>query len=565
MQKCLVRLANTEDGWVKQKDTTGNHFVIKTRMLPAYRKNGSSEDVTLILYNGPRFRKRDASKTGAIQEADDPGQFSQELVDALDISRKKVLLWTAYASASRGINFVTRRDGVEQDFELFCLLNDPYYTRHTRPGSRGFSMEMFQSFAQVIRDENEDWAVMSRGDLLFQYSRNRWGRLRKEHVIDITRTVFQALGRGERRPHEAMPRQLVFLSSEAGRMVHLGLRHADELRRRASPAQRAVLSALERHNVETAVFHTPQERRMHAATSLKLAVAFRAFTSEMPKRFRSDPNARSSWTPLFDSLMFKDPVKYLARLEAAGVPGEFRNGCYLQVPVTAEPYTKEVAIAGTTEKVITDAFDGTDIYDWIGSLAPDGLMAHLSPATRSHLRGWDGFEVDTPEGKRKMFPQPWFVTEIMKGYIAELEFEAYVHDQFGLSTEQLALGDGELQYLTLASHPLYSELYQLFDYYLEVGDDTLVAVDMKNWARSTDRLKKMELQQQAVEKHERLRKLLPDKTVHAVYVNLYGAHKHTVKHPPSGSIRFMSLFVPNTSGMATWIPNQNLAGVLLGQ
>jgi hypothetical protein len=563
IQKCLVRLANMEGGWVRQEDTTGNHFVIKARMLPAYRKAGSNEDITLILYNGPRFRKRDASKTGAVQEPDDSGPFSQDLIDALDISRKKVLLWTAYKSASRGINFVTTRDGKEQDFELFCLLNDPYYTRHTRVASRGFSMEMFQSFAQVIRDENEDWTVMSRGDLLFQYSRNRWKRLRKEHVIDITRTVFQALGRGERRPHEAMPRQLVLLSSEAARTVHLGLRHADVLRRRASPAQRAVLAEIERHNAKTSVFQTPEERKANAAVSLKLAVAFRAFTSAMPKRFRSDQVARSMWTTLFDSLMFDDPVKYLARLEAAGVPAAFRDGCYMTVPVTAEPFTREVSMAGMTETVITDAFDGTDTYDWIGSLAPDGLVAHMSSRTRALLRAWKGFDIEITTGKAKMFPQPWFVAEIMKGYIAELEFEQYVQVQFGLSSEQLSLGGGEMEYLHPANHPLYADLYQLYDFYFQVGDDAFVAVDMKNWARSTDRLKKVELQREAEEKHERLRALLPDKTVHAVYVNLYGAQKHTVRHPPKGSIRFMSLFVPKTSGVETWISNENLAGVLL--
>jgi hypothetical protein len=313
------------------------------------------------------------------------------------------------------------------------------------------------------------------------------------------------------------------------------------------------------------VFQSTDERKANAAMSLKLAVAFRTFTSEMPKRFRSDQAARSTWTTLFDSLMFEDPVRYLAKLEAAGVPAAFRDGCYMTVPVTAEPFTREVSIAGMTETVITDAFDGTDTYDWIGSLAPDGLVAHMSPKTRALLRAWKGFDIETPGGKAKMFPQPWFVTEIMKGYIAELEFEQYVQVQFGLSAEQLALGSGELQYLHPANHPLYSELYQLYDFYLQVGDDALVAVDMKNWARSTDRLKKLELQQEAADKHERLCALLPDKTVHAVYVNLYGAHKHTVKHPPKGSVRFMSLFVPNTSGVEPWIANENLARVLLAR
>lgn len=564
IQKCLVRLASEEGGWVRQKDSTGNHFVVKTKMLPTYRTSGSGEDVTIILYNASRFRKRDTSKTGAVQESDDSGQFSAELEEALDITSKKVLLWTAYASASRGINFVTRRGGKEQDFELFCLLNDPYYTRHTRPGARGFSMEMFQSFAQVIRDENEDWAVMSRGDLLYQYSRNRWKRLRKEHVIDITRTVFQALGRGERRPHEAMPRQLVFLSSEAACTVHLGLRHAEELRRRASPAQRAVLQQLERHNTETAVFLTPEERKQSAAESLKKAIAFRKLTSGMPKRFRSDAMARTMWSRLFSPLMFQDPLKYLKKLADWGVPADFSEGCFFKARVTAEPYTREVSIAGMSETVITDAFDGTETYDWIGSLAPDGLVGQLSPSTRALLRKWDGFVVDEPEGKVMLFPQPWFVTEIMKGYIAELEFEEYVEEQFGISPLRLALDSGPLRYLHVDTHDQYAELYQLFDYYLVAGDDNLIAVDMKNWARSTDRLKKAELQQEAEDKHARLSALLPDKKVHAIYVNLYGAHKHTVKHPSRGSIRFMSLFVPNTNGVETWIANQNLASVLLG-
>jgi len=58
---------------------------------------------------------------------------------------------------------------------------------------------------------------------------------------------------------------------------------------------------------------------------------------------------------------------------------------------------------------------------------------------------------------------------------------------------------------------------------------------------------------------------LPSKSVHALYVNLYGALKYSVKRPERGSIRFMSLYVPNTSGLEAWIPNQNLANALLGQ
>lgn len=561
-RKCLMRLANMSTGLVTQKDTTGELFTINPRALRSYRDFGVTEEITVVLYSAARFRKRDKTKTGALEEDDDKGQFSNDLEEALDISKKKLLLWTAYKSASRGINFLTRQHGVQRDFELFCLLNDPYYTRHTRPGPGGFSMEMFQSFAQVIRDENENWASMSKGDLLFEYSRNKWRRLRKEHFIDITRTVFQALGRGERRPDTKMPTQHLYVSSEAARMVHLGLRHAPELRKRASPAQRAVLEQIRVHNIETGIFPSDDKRHADHRECLKKAVAFRRFTSQTPARFRSDPTARSTWDRLFDSMMFSDPLKYLEKLAAAGIPPEYTNGCYVEVPAMADAYTVDFGAAGMVERVITDAADGADAYNWIGMVAPEGLISQLSSSTQGLLKEWRGFKL--ADKAKRLLPQPWFVTEIMKGYVAELEFEQYVGAQFNVWPKSLQLGGGPVEYLALAEHPLYAELYQLFDYYLVPEPGVLVAVDLKNWARSTDSFKKMRLQEEAEKKHQRLRELLPDHKVHALYVNLYGAHKFAVTKPPAGTIRFMSLYVPNT-GTDLWMPNANLREAVLGK
>lgn len=77
------------------------------------------------------------------------------------------------------------------------------------------------------------------------------------------------------------------------------------------------------------------------------------------------------------------------------------------------------------------------------------------------------------------------MTEIMKGYVAELEFEQYIGAQFNVWPKSLQLGGGPVD-TCLADHPLYAELYQLFDYYLVPQPGVLVAVDLKNWARSTD-------------------------------------------------------------------------------
>lgn len=84
VKKCLQRLANGDDGFVRQEDMTGDLFTIRPSRLPYYRKNGSKDEIRLVLYSAARFRKKDSTKTGAIEESDDSGQFSEDLENALD-------------------------------------------------------------------------------------------------------------------------------------------------------------------------------------------------------------------------------------------------------------------------------------------------------------------------------------------------------------------------------------------------------------------------------------------------------------------------------------------------
>jgi hypothetical protein len=560
VRKCLMGLARSPLGFVTQIDDTGDHFVIKPGRVPTYRHFAQTEDIHLILYSAARFRKAEQTKTNAVDEEDDCGQFSRELHEALDITDKKVLLWTAYGSASRGINFITTQRSVERDFELFCLVNDPYYTRHTRPGSRGFSIETFQSFCQVVRDEDPGWAAMSIGTLLYEYSRSRWSRLRVEHIIDITRTIFQALGRGERRPLAEMPHQEIYVSASAAQSVYLGTRFAPELRERASPAQRAVLNEIDRYNRDSAFFVDEHDRRRHHLASARKALLFRDFVSTTPNRFRSGPGARAIWTALFSTSMFEDPTKYLRQLGDAGVPSTYIDGCYERMPSSGPIYTVSQITPADPQRVLTDASDGTDGYRWVDLLAPPSLVPSLSPATRRLFKHHRGFPIEGDAGYR-LIPQSWFGTEIMKGYIGELEFEEYISEQFNIRPN--GVQRDFLTYVDVESHPLYAELYQLFDFYLQRGPDIWIAVDVKNWSRNTDALQRDQLRQTAQDKHARLSKLLPGITVHTLYVNLHGAHKFTVERPRCGSIRFMSLYVQDT-GEKGWMRNTNLIEAILG-
>lgn len=161
-----------------------------------------------------------------------------------------------------------------------------------------------------------------------------------------------------------------------------------------------------------ALFTSVEERRMHERESLKRAISLRQFASETPRRFRSSEQARSTWLALFDPRMFTNPTEYIDALKKRGTPAEFTEGAYFMAPVTADLYTKEVSTAGISELILTDAFDGTDVYDWVAMLAPVGLAEHLSPQTRRFLKLRYGFRFETPDGPMKLWPQPWFVSEI---------------------------------------------------------------------------------------------------------------------------------------------------------
>jgi hypothetical protein len=560
---CLIGLAQST-AFVKQLDHIGHHFVVDPMLLPQYRKAGVSEKIHIVLYAAGQFKKRDTSQIGAVQAADDNGQFSDELLKALDITDKKVLLWTAYRSAARGVNFITRRNGEEVDFEMVYLVNSPFYNRHTQPKARGFHMESFQSLIQVLNDRPGGATMMNRTEFLYEYARHRWAIMRLEHFIDLCRTLFQALGRVERRPDNFIERQEIFLDVEVAKTLELGTRFAPELRERASATQIAVLNRIDEYNRATALFADEEERRRHSFASLRLAEGFKRHTEQLPRRFRSSPEARTMWESMFDERMVTDPKAYIAHLQRCGVPDTYCKALYFRAPSWATLYGANVHMLGKQQRIITDYADGTDSYDWVGLLAPASLLREL-PAPFCHLHKFArGFPDKQSDGEYVLVPQPWFVIEIIKGYIAEQVFLHFVQCEFGLdltSSEET----GRFKLLDVLAHPKCADIYQKYDFYIEIDRKVLLGVDIKNWTRLTDHLKKEELEREARLKHRQLNALFPGHTVHALYVNLYGAHKYTYERQPvSGAISFMSMYVQSTLfRQGAWIPNANLTASML--
>ncbi len=96
-------------------------------------------------------------------------------------------------------------------------------------------------------------------------------------------------------------------------------------------------------------------------------------------------------------------------------------------------------------------------------IVSERLLAAMSTDTRRLLRARQGFPMADEQGAYRLMPQPWFVTEVMKGYIAELEFMEYLKVQFGIGT---LLGDAEsnVRVLDQTSDPDAAALYQVYDF-----------------------------------------------------------------------------------------------------
>ncbi|TFW35286.1 hypothetical protein [Massilia horti] len=562
-RNCLIGLAQSTP-FVRQLDHAGHHFVVDPMMLPQYGSANASEKIHIVLYAAGQFKKRDPSQTGWAQSIDEVGQFSDDLLQALDVTDKKILLWTAYRSAARGVNFITTRHDKQFDFELIYLVNSPFYNRHTRPGTRGFHIESFQSLIQVLNDRPQGANTMNRAQFIYEYSRHRWSILEREHYIDLCRTIFQALGRVERCPDNFIERQEIYVDVEVAKIVHLGTCYANELVQRASATQIAVLKKITEYNRHTGLFLNDEERRQHAFNSLRLAEEFRRYTKELAASFRTSAEARRTWEAMFDERMVTDQKAYIAHLGKNGFPQGFCDALYFRTPSWTSLYSRNMEVHGKHQRIITDSGDGTATYDWVASLAPAGLLRELNAPFSNLHRFAKGFPDKSTNSRFVLVPQPWFVTDIIKGYLAEREFIHFTKREFGLDLEANE-GAGSFKLVNVINHPHAAEIYQKFDFYIEVAGKVLLAIDVKNWTRLTDHLNKKELERDAKAKQRRLAELFPDHVVHALYINLYGAHKHALRrHPVSGAISFMSMYVQGSSSRRTpWIPNANLSAAML--
>jgi hypothetical protein len=560
MRHCLMALCETRT-FIRQLDHSGNIFAIDPARLPAYASMEQHDEIHIVVYEAERFRRLNPSQTGIAPQSDDPGEFSMDLYEALDITSHRLLLWSAYGSASRGVNFITTSQGKKKDFELIMLVNAPYFTRHTRPSPQGMVIEAFQSMVQRMRHDRGGPLVENRTDLLRAYACDRDKLLAEEHIIEVTRTLFQALGRVEREPEALMPLQEIYIHTGVAKYIYLAMKYAPELAARASPSQSTVLTAIDIDNIQSALFSTDEQRLENERKSLAMACSFSSWTAALPRKFRSSAVARRTWEGIFDRKMFTDPHAYLRKLRRLKVPDEIISSLYLRVPINALLYTKQAAKAGEKHSIITDFKNGTDLYDWTSLLGPASLLRSL-PATKTIMKHAAGFPDSDPAWVD--VPQPWFARDIMRGFIAECVFADFTREHLGITTVPGA--NGVATFLQVLGHPKESDLYQLYDFYLEPESTTLVGIDIKNWSRHADQALTPQLQQTALDKHAQLRALCRGKRIHAIYINLCGAYKYLVDDPPGGVVKYMSLYVPDGEGAAHgWIANTNLIDALLGK
>ena len=553
IKPALKAMALSDDKLIEMIDVEGDVYLFHQSRLQWNEHLTDKRPVRIVLYKANRFATK-AKDSLVIEDANENGQFSPELHQALDTKDAKVCLISAYKSASRGLNFQITTEKGQQDFEMLVLANDPYYTRHTRTNSAGFSMESFQSFCQVRKDtEGDSHAGITQSELLYLYQRHGWKSLEPEHYIEILRIIMQSLGRVERRPELAPAKQYIYIANDAAHQINLGLRHAQELPKRASLTQLAVFKALDDYLISQSLFGSPDELRKHHKDSKRLVSGFRRLTKENSREFR-DPSSdsRRIWENRFDERMFTDPVAYVQHIAASEMPEpKYAGACFFgRRPFTAmfvtniDEHSQPLEVHGQPYEMITDHQHGTSVYDPSSRIVNHGLLASMSKRSQQLMQAF-GKAIAANDQPYTLVPQPWFAMDIMKGFIAEIEFEELIRWHFSVKRKSKRQQDSSMSYLEPMGHAFESDLYQLFDYYLEIGADSLVAVDIKNWAPMTDRYQSDQLLSRAEEKLLKLKALFPGKKIRALYINLQGVEKISIPPRRQGDIQFFSMYVRN--------------------
>ncbi|XZO02073.1 MAG: hypothetical protein ACM65L_27055 [Microcoleus sp.] len=479
---------------------------------------------------------------------------------------EKIFFISAYQSASKGLNpIIKNRNGDEKDFDSLVLLMDSYYTvmgpSLNKSKDSGLSMTLYH-FALMKSIVNLGESNIEIKDFNQYLSQPEAGEFRQQqHQILLGKQVLQAIGRSERRD---FPNQVakIFVNEETRKNLvnfyrYLEGKEKEEIRKFSVNNHKVYLSVREEEKKRSI-----KDYDDHVIDEIDATLAFQEFRTEMLEeidRFHLNKHTfdiAQTWDALRDSIVFKDPAKYLEKLRDSGLfPADFIESLFYHKPEQVEftPYLASEEERGQKFWIISDSINGEKIYPYQNRLYPDSLkisdrgydlegneISSLDPSTDSIYRLYNKL-MPQPEVFNTYIPRRNFFYDVLYPSLAENFVERWIKDEVFKEGKDWKAIKSIYRFEPLQDFQKYRKLYERFDLYY-VKENTLFCIDVKAWSvASGNRLSKKTLDKT----ENKLKEIVSDypefSTARGLLLNLHAAQEKNQQYSPtlfSGNLIF---------------------------
>ncbi len=427
------------------------------------------------------------------------------LNELIEEDGQKIFFVSAYQSASKGLNpIIITKDGEQKDFDSLVLLMDSYYTAmgpalyKAQDSGHAVTAYHFALMKSIVHLGDSNLEIKDFNKYLSQPDAREFQD--QQHQILLGKGVLQAIGRTERRD---FPNQVVkiFINEETRKNLvsyyrYLNKEESKEIRKLSVNNYEVYLSVQDEEKKRTI-----QNYDEHVYDEIEAYLSFQEFRERMLNEIgdlhlgNNTYAITQAWDALRDPLVFKDPAKYLEKLQKSGLfPNSFPESLFYHNPIQPEfiPYLATIEDQGKKFHIISDSENGEKIYPYLNRLFPDYL--------KTNSRGYDleGNEVLSPDPSTDLIykqykllvpqpelfityiPRPQFFYDVLYPSLTENFTERWIQDVIFNGKDWKDI-KGNYGFEPLQDFTKYNKLYELFDLFY-VREKTLYCIDVKAWS-----------------------------------------------------------------------------------
>lgn len=502
------------------------------------------------------------------------------LESLLDETEQKVLMISGFRSASRGLNLTPKHPGPEgrakngtwrKDFDILMVAMSPYYDGLYRvPDLSLVHMERLQAMLQhlYLEDRLVDYTYQ---ELPAAIANEHEEAFRDEYFRKIGRDMVQTIGRVER-VETGVATQSILINHEIVLELAQFYKLEPDFSRRLSAGNHAVYEHVQAFMKRTSMFSDESGWNDYVRQEIVQGASFLKASRRIYRGFRNKAY-REAWVQIRSQLMFTDPAAYLESLQSppAGVDARAWRSFVDYAFVANDHADRYILRADKAIESIDDAENalGEAVCDVAQSVR--GQLAfyadlhhskgrrfdpgwHLAPvglrATPEFQEIMKALKIDLDHLFQDQVPRAQFFNDYVKGYFAELVMSELLRRR-GITT------------IDAVTHPHAEDLFERFDEFVET-ESRVYAIDLKNWSRRADRLAGRSLrnnasrkagivqaalqipmtsQRKALIRARQVERLLDNKPVVPLYVNLCGERPYGTEVLEGRRIHFFNLFV----------------------